>query len=82
MQRVIDMEAHAALMRFAFEQICNKDDWKEPVDCVVPWTTANLYGQAITFMTATAPVYGTPYLHEGQQMVRITADGYRAGPAN
>jgi hypothetical protein len=28
--------AYATLLRFAFNQVCNLEDWKAPVNCMVP----------------------------------------------
>lgn len=28
--------AYAELLRFAFDQICDKNDWRAPIDCMVP----------------------------------------------
>jgi len=67
---------HADLMRFAFNQVCNQEDWKAPIDCLVPWELANVYIDAITFMTGVRP----SYLKDGS-MCRLTCIGYRAGPA-
>lgn len=77
----VSAEQHAELMRLAFDQICNKADWKAPIDCIVPWFAANIYMDAIEFMTATK---ATAFRHidaSGVSGFRLTAPGYRAGPA-
>jgi len=47
----VTREQQAEIYRAAFNQVCNKTDWKLPIDCIVPWDLANLYMQAIEFMT-------------------------------
>lgn len=72
---------HAELMRFAFGQIHDPDDWRGPIDCVVPWSAANLYMDAIRFMTATEPEFDHVGRHGEVAMARLKSIGYRAGPA-
>ncbi len=48
-------ETHCALLRIAFDQICDKTNWKLPVNAIVPWTCASLYYEAIVFMTGSVP---------------------------
>lgn len=65
----------AELYRVAFAQVHDPEDWKAPIDCMVPWELANLYMQAIEFMTGVKPEavkYDTMY--------RLTCCGYRNGP--
>lgn len=47
----VTREEQSDIYRAAFNQVCNKTDWKLPVDCIVPYDLANLYLQAIEFMT-------------------------------
>ena len=78
---VLDRTAQAELLKFAFNQICCQADWKAPIDAVVPWDLANVYGKAIAHMTGTEPIYGAQHFDDrGAVVVRITAIGYRAGP--
>lgn len=72
--------AYATLLQAAFDQICDTDDWRGPIDCMVPWTGASVYVDAIRFMTATEP-RAVHTVQEGQSFARITSIGYRAGPA-
>jgi hypothetical protein len=66
------------ILRAAFNQICNPVDWKGPINAVVPACLADLYCEAIKFMTATDPVR---FGNEDRGFVRLIALGYRAGPA-
>lgn len=34
--RELAPDQYADLMRFAFNQVCDPDDWKAPVDALVP----------------------------------------------
>jgi hypothetical protein len=70
---------HAELMRFAFNQICNPDDWKGPICATVTWDTANVYMQAVEFMTATKAA--CERFKDDPRLCNITSPGYRAGPA-
>lgn len=79
--RLVEYEgAYDALLRFAFDQICDKDDWKEPIDCMVPWEAANIYMQAIVYMTATSARCDF-VKKDGREWARLTSVGYRNGPA-
>lgn len=72
---VTDQQA-AEIYRAAFDQVCNPDDWKAPIDCIVPWGLANLYMNAIEFMTGVTPQFER--LENGS--TRLTCIGYRMGP--
>lgn len=67
-----------ALYRAGFQQICNRDDWKGPIDARVPLELAPFYSRAITFMVG-APVNAIE--ENNTRMVRLTSIGYRAGAA-
>lgn len=79
MKTVITQEQHTALLQLAFDQVCDKEDWKAPIDCIVPHDTVSIYEQAIEFMTGVKPdseltaLCFTP-------MYRLTCVGYRNGP--
>lgn len=83
------------LVHRAFDFVCssspgNRDsagkvDWKGSIDCTIYVNgarfTIDFYAYAISYMTATeATVHETQTLAQNG-MVRITAPGYRAGPA-
>jgi hypothetical protein len=78
--RAVTLEGYQSLMTHAFEQVCDEVDWKAPIDCVVPHDIANIYMQAIEFMTALKP-HAELITHEGKRMYRLTCFGYRQGPA-
>jgi hypothetical protein len=81
MSRVLNVEQHASLMRLAFGQIADQGDWKGPIDCIVPWECANIYVQAIEFMTAVKPNCERVQVDLLGDAARLTCVGYRAGPA-
>lgn len=68
---------YQALMQFAFNQVCDPADWKAPIDCMVPWDTANIYMQAVEFMTGVKPEVVRMFGH----CAHLTCVGYRMGPA-
>lgn len=78
-QRVLTQDQHTEILRAAFDQVCNKDDWKAPIDCVVPYDLANLYMQAIEFMTGVKPESAVCMINY-ERMFRLTCVGYRNGP--
>lgn len=79
--REVTIDQTAQLYRDAFDHVCNEDDWRGEVDCVVPYELANLYMQAIEFMTGAKPVglgrCSTEKIVDGY---RISCIGYRRGP--
>lgn len=76
--RVLTPDDVAALYRKAFDQVCDPTDWKAPIDCEVPWELANLYMQAVEFMTGVRPSYERVGVIA--PMARIICCGYRNGP--
>ncbi len=88
--RFVSSFQHADMMRFAFNQVCDHTDWKNPIDAYVPWDLANVYVQAIEFMTALKPSCVRLTIDQEEKMelirnasgwARLTCVGYRAGPA-
>ena len=77
--RTVTLAQYHDLLRTAFDQIAPKDDWKGPIEAVVPWELANLYCQAVVFMTATDANY--EFIEGSDMKGLITAPGYNAGPA-
>lgn len=63
----------------AFAEIHDPWDWKAPIDAIIQADKLDLYSDACQFMTATA-LKVAEILHYGK-MLRVTSDGYRAGPA-
>lgn len=78
MPRRVSVDDLAVLYRKAFDQVCDPVDWKAPIDCEVPWDVANLYMQAIEFMTGLKP--NSEYVCGYPALARLTCIGYRAGP--
>lgn len=77
--KVLVRDDVAAIYRAAFDQVCDPADWKNAVDCYVPHDLANLYLQAIEFMTGVRPT-AERVMHEGRDCYHLTCIGYRAGP--
>lgn len=67
-ERVLTIDQLAEVYRLAFDQVCNQADWRGPVSCFVPFDVANLYMQAIEFMTGEKP--------DARRAVNGTADGF------
>jgi len=63
----------------AFDAISDPDDWKGPIDRVIPKAEFEKAYAAIEFYTATKA--SCSIYNEIHQLVRIRAAGYRAGPA-
>lgn len=79
--RFVRHEEQSSLYRHAFDQVCNPDDWKAEVACWVPWSMANLYMQAIEFMTGVLPSCGgRVVLTTGEEVTFLSCVGYRRGP--
>lgn len=64
-------------LRDHFANICDPVDWRKPIDTVVHADQLGMTIAAIRFMTACEPRYYKP----NGFYVRVTAAGYRAGPA-
>lgn len=75
MPRRVTVDNLADLYRKAFDQVCDPSDWKAPIDCEVPWDLANLYMQAIEFMTGVRPSF-----ERSGDTARLACCGYRMGP--
>lgn len=80
MPREVNIDQVAALYRAAFDHVCEQENWKGPIDAVVPYNMANVYMQGIEFMTGVRPVgigrTTTAGIVDGY---RIKCDGYWAG---
>ena len=66
-------------LRAAFEAVAPKDDWKGPIDAVINTGMFQITYAAVWFFTSTELRTVNPSKRSVQ--VRVTADGYRAGPA-
>lgn len=64
------------LLQAAFALICNPDDWKAPIDCIVPFSDASFFYDAIVSITGTVP--NSERQPDGS--FRLTSVGYRMGP--
>jgi hypothetical protein len=78
-QIIITQEQQTDLLRAAFDQVCDKNDWKAPIDVIVPNDMANIYMQAIQFMTGANVIAESMHVNY-QPMYRLTSVGYRMGP--
>lgn len=71
-----------AALDAAFEQVQNPNHWKDPIDRFGRWSEAEraVITDAIRFFTATEASWESQNDQPGA-IWRVTADGYRAGPA-
>jgi hypothetical protein len=60
----------------AFNSVCNRDDWKAPIETVIFPADQAIVAEAIAFYTATEAVF----IKQGN-MLLVKALGYRNGPA-
>jgi len=69
-----------ALYQAAFNRVQNPTNWKKPIYAVVTGSDEDLkiIAEAIEFYTATSATI----THLTDDMYRVTAPGYYAGPAN
>lgn len=42
---------YSELLHIAFEQVRNPEGWTKPLNALVPWEVANIYIQAIEYVT-------------------------------
>lgn len=78
---MVSLFDYQALMQSAFDQVCDKADWKGPIDCIVPWHAVHLYLEAVKFMTAAEVTFERCSDAQGNPAMRVRSVGYRAGPA-
>lgn len=74
MSVIVTVDNLADLYRKAFDHVCDPSDWKAPIDCTVPWEVANIYMQAIEFMTGVKP--HSEYVAGYPALARLTCGGY------
>lgn len=65
-------------LRAAFEEISDPEDYKGPIDAVIPASKFDLYKNAVIFFTATDFHMVRPV---DSERVRVMSVGYRVGPA-
>lgn len=63
-----------------FNQVCNKGDWKDPIDAFCRRSDASNVTRAITFFTATSATLLEP-VPPCADWIRVQSEGYRRGPA-
>lgn len=73
----VNQQAHAEVLRAVFAKCHDPADWKGPIDVIVPWDAANVYMQAIEFMTGVKPRAD----RHTSTTFHLTCVGYRMGPA-
>lgn len=67
-------------MRAAFDKVCDKRDWKNPIRAVIADEAIEVTVAAIEFFTASKAKV-TAMLGFGEGMSYLIAEGYYAGPA-
>ena len=81
--------ARQAILTTAFEQICNQENWRAPINAVVTVheydpIALSVYVEAVKYHTGTEP---NTYVVDGFNAetriakYRIVSEGYRLGPA-
>ena len=60
----------------AFDFVCNRDDWRAPIDAVIPSEKEQVVREAIVYFTGTEPTFR----HYAKSLLSCTAVGYRNGP--
>ncbi len=71
------------LMRAAFEDVQNPQDWREPISATISAVNQELTRQAVIWFTGTEPTFepiAKRSMATGAKLVRVTATGYRMGP--
>lgn len=61
----------------AFDFVANRDDWRGPINAVIPAEKQEVTAEAILFYTATTAKF-SPY---AKDLLRCESIGYRNGPA-
>ena len=79
--KVLTLTQHQEAMQFLFGQIAPQPNWKGPVEALVPWDMANVYMQAIEYMTAVKPDCESIYVPHMGRCAKLTCVGYSKGPA-
>ena len=63
---------YRSMLRSVFSVVCDKQDWKSPIDANIPANLAPIAREAIIFMTGSVPKVE----ELGNHVIHITADGY------
>lgn len=63
-----------------FDAVCNKRDWKGPIDAFCRRDDLPVVKRAIAFFTATDAIY-QEVMPPNSEWVRVLSVGYRQGPA-
>jgi len=64
-------------LQSAFDEICDPEDWKAPINRCVAKDRLDLYKAAVEFYAAVE----LRVVREGTESVQVYSIGYRAGPA-
>ena len=76
--KTTEVQYERRALEAAFDDVCNPDDWKSPIDSVCRADQQDIVSRAVVFFTATVPTFDPI---PGTNKVRVTALGYRRGPA-
>lgn len=61
----------------AFSLIQNKDNWKLPINSLLPQDAdAQMFREAVIFFAGCTPNFSTTFTKSGRKVVRIMAKGY------
>lgn len=65
-----------AELKAAFEKVRNTDNWKNPINAVIPQSDAEITRQAVIFFAGCSPKFTTARVDDGY--LRVKAVGYYA----
>lgn len=74
--QVKEVDDHNDRLREYFGKICNQENWKMPIDCIIDEKDEQLAEEAIVFMTGGGEIRFTSTRTRGK--VRVRAPGYYA----
>lgn len=67
-------DAERAQKKALFDMICNEENWKNPIECIIPSSMYNEFNEAVTFFTAG----GLDILFDDGKYMQCHAAGYYA----
>ena len=70
---------HHELMKSYFDRICDKNNWKNPINSLVVIGNKEekkMFEEAIIYFTGSLPKFSRCSWTFGSNMYRVTADGY------
>ena len=78
-EKLLGMKYTQEELQKAFNLVCDDKDWKAPIDSLCLINEMEIVSAAISHFTATKAKFNT--IPENRKWARVTAQGYRSGPA-